>query len=60
MEQRFRRVHIRVRKVWQLKLRNSVVMQLAGETSPGTVIRTALSEDQSRFRIRNSAVRVRM
>ena len=35
-------------------------MQLAGETSPGTVTRTALLEDQSWFIVRNSAVRVRM
>lgn len=60
MEQRFRRIHIRVRKMLQLKMRNSVVMQLAGGTSPGTVIRTALSEDQSWFRVRNCAVRVRI
>lgn len=60
MEQRFRRIHINVRKMLQLKMRNSVVTQLAGETSPGTVIRTGLSEDQSWFRVRNSAVRVRM
>jgi len=44
----------------QLKMRNHVVMQLAGETSPGTVTRTALLEDQSWFIVRNSAVRVRM
>lgn len=36
MEQRFRRIHIRVRNMLQLKMRNSVVMQLAGEVSPGT------------------------
>lgn len=51
---------MRVRKMLQLKMRNSVVVQLAGDTSPGTAIRTALSEDQSWFRVRNSAVRVRM
>lgn len=36
MEQRFRRIHLRVRNMLQLKTRNSVVMQLAAEISPGT------------------------
>lgn len=53
MEQRFRRIPIRVRRTLQFKMRNNVVMQLSAETSSGTVIRTALSVDLSWFRVRN-------